>query len=106
MNSVILTAIIIGAVIGGFLSYLKIRSKSKKEPLDLVRQKAFELFLHAEKQGWVGPEKMEWCVDQLVKLLPTKLQKIVGRHYELWHIEDWLQEIYDEFKVKLQQEIN
>lgn len=43
---------------------------------DNMQDKVLMLFLFAEKQGWTGPEKMEWVVDQLLSQLPLAMRPV------------------------------
>jgi hypothetical protein len=74
-------------------TYFNVKGKSKEAILKELKQEAYKLFLYAQKQGWTGPEKMEWCAKKIALLFPEQI-----RTYIEGPIQEWLQSQYDDFK--------
>lgn len=82
---------------------LRFQKTSRQELVTRVKHEAFQLFLFAEKQNWVGPDKMAWCVTRLKALLPPQIAAIFITLVPEDTLEKWLQGVYDEFKAKLEE---
>jgi len=98
MTSAILILLILAVILSGASTFLHARDKKQTELVALVKEQAYQLFLYAEKQDWIGPQKMSYVADQIVKLIPSKsLVQVIGEE----RIHDWLQSLYDDFKKAL-----
>ncbi len=76
-------------------SLLTLRGKNQSELKALLIERALELFLYAEKQGWTGKEKMEWALKQIIDNFSTEdLRKALKNQ----SILGWMQDVYDRFK--------
>lgn len=95
MNVEVMSIILLAIVIVYFAvkTYFNLKGKSKESILKELKQEALKLFLYAQKQGWTGPEKMEWCAKQITLFFPKQI-----RTYIEGPIEKWLQDQYDDFK--------
>ena len=85
---------IAAAVIASVGLFFNIKGTEKKLQIRTIRENLLQLFLYAEKQDWVGPDKMAWCIKQIIVILPDNIEKIVGDA-----VDSWAQKVYDEFKV-------
>jgi hypothetical protein len=103
MNTTDIAMLVVLIIIGSIAiySYYKtnLSGKSKEEVVSFLKIEALKLFLYAQKQGWTGDEKMDWCVIQILKLFPDKIDKYVEQP-----IRDFLQAIYDEYIETLKKE--
>lgn len=103
MATITWTEYIIGIVVALLIAaYFSYRDKTKAQIVSDAKHLILKLFLYAEKQDWVGPDKMLWCIDQAVTLLPAKAQKIILSLVNHDTIESWVQELYEESKKQLE----
>jgi len=82
----IIAVIILGI---GTVLYLKNNKPSKETIVDQLKEPLLLLFLYAEKNGWSGPDKMKWCMTQVLKIVPVQID-----HETL---EGIAQKLYDEY---------
>jgi hypothetical protein len=83
----------------GFRMYLTKRN-DKKALINEVKAQALALFLYAEKQDWIGAEKMKFAVEKIMKIVDDSvLSKVIGRNT----VERWMQSLYDSVKKYLEQ---
>jgi hypothetical protein len=85
------------AVIAGVIIFLQNRGKTKAQLLNDFKNNVLSLFLYAEKQEWIGPDKMKWCVDQVYKFFPDIIKKFITQQT----VEEWMQDFYDDIKSSL-----
>ena len=81
-------------------AYLFLTKKNLNEEAKLteVKKQIYMLFLHAEKQNWVGEEKMAWCVRQVyARFVPEVLRGLIKEN----SIEEFMKNLYTEFKLFL-----
>ena len=97
-NFICLIAFFILIIIGNIFYYIKhpmtFESLEKK-----IEKDAYMLFLAAEKQGLIGSEKLDWCINKLlqqsnIKNVDEKLVKAVAQH------------LYDNFKEYENERLN
>lgn len=99
MESVVWILLGVAVILSGITTYLHARDKKQTELVSLVKEQAYQLFLYAEKQNWIGPEKMDWVAEQIVKRIPSDtLVQVIGEE----RIKNWLQSLYDNFKKSLE----
>ena len=99
MDSVIWILLGAAVILSGITTYLQARDKKQTELVALVKEQAYQLFLHAEKQDWIGPKKMNWVAEQIIKCIPSDtLIQVIGEE----RIKNWLQSLYDNFKKSLE----
>lgn len=92
---ILLTAAVI---LSGVSTFLNARVKKQTELVALVKEQAYQLFLYAEKQDWIGPEKMDFVAGKIVEFIPSKdLAQVIGEQ----RISDWLQSLYEASKQAL-----
>ncbi|MED1125195.1 hypothetical protein [Bacillus atrophaeus] len=93
------TLLLVAALFSSIVTtYIGLRGKKEEELQSHVKEQAYQLFLYAEKQSWIGPEKMDWVAENIAKRIPTDtLKKFVGED----QIKDWLQSLYNGFKDSL-----
>ena len=80
------------------LSYLAFvwyhfKTKNNGEALKSLRERAYQLFLKAEKLGFLGPNKMAWVAQEIWILEPTLVKIFIGQDT----LTIWLQALYNEF---------
>lgn len=85
----LLTLIGFGFLIIGFIIYLKNDPPTGEDILDELKETLLLLFLHAEKKGWSGPDKMKWCLEQALKFIPIEMDYLA--------LEEIAQKLYDEY---------
>ena len=88
-----MTAIaLIVAIAALFGLRMYVTKRNDKEALvNEVKTQALALFLYAEKQDWIGQEKMKFVDDSV-------LATVVGRNT----VERWMQNLYDNVKKYLE----
>lgn len=72
------TLLAIGAVIFfifGTIVYFKQNKPTMDDVIEALKDPLLMLFLYAEKQGWSGPEKMEYCIKEVLKIVPIKVEE-------------------------------
>ena len=86
-------------VIGSALSTFVYNKKkvTATSILTFGKEELYKLFLLAEKQEWVGPEKMKFVTDQLASRMPADLLKLVPQET----LEAWAADEYIDFKMWL-----
>lgn len=63
----------------GTIVYFKQYKPSTEQLIEALKEPLFMLFLYAEKQGWTGPEKMEYCIKEILKVLPVHIDEATVR---------------------------
>lgn len=98
MESAALLLLITLVILTSVSTFLYARNKKQYELITLVKEEAYQLFLHAEKKGWIGPAKMDWVANRIVERIPGHaLKEVIGEH----QVKSWLQNLYDNFKESL-----
>lgn len=82
----------------GTVIYMKIKKPSFKQIAKRLKEPLLQLFLYAEKQEWTGAEKMEWCIDQLLEILPIKIKV---DEVTLRIVAQYLYDEYREFIIRV-----
>lgn len=90
--SAIIALIILGI---GTVIYLKRNKPSKDEIVDQLKEPLLLLFLYAEKKGWSGPDKMKWCLSQVLSIVPVKIDEAT--------LEGIAQKLYDEYRSAIKE---
>lgn len=74
--------------VGGMI-YFKNDMPEKEDIIEELKEPLLLLFLYAEKKGWSGPDKMKWCLEQVLKIVPI--------HIDYLALEGIAQKLYDEY---------
>ena len=74
----------------GTIVYFRQAKPTTNDLLEVIKEPLLMLFLYAEKKGWSGPEKMEYCVNQILKIIPIKMDKDT--------VEKIAQKLYKEYR--------
>lgn len=84
-----------------FLFYLKNKGNDKHQIVKAAREEVLKLFLYAEKQDLIGPEKMKWVVEQIyLKYIPDGIEKLIPQET----VDEWVEDQYTDFKTWLNSE--
>lgn len=98
MEMTAIALIIAIAALFGLRMYVTKRN-DKEALVNEVKTQALALFLYAEKQDWIGQEKMKFAVDKIMKIVDDSvLATVVGRNT----VERWMQNLYDNVKKYLE----
>lgn len=82
---------IIGFIIllTGSIVFLKQDPPTKEDIFEELKEPLLLLFLYAEKKGWTGPEKMKWCISQILAIVPVDIDYLA--------LEEIAQKLYNEY---------
>lgn len=89
---------IIMLILQSFLLYqiITIITESKKAS---YKKQVVSLFLYAEKQEWIGPEKMAWSINKMIEWVGSEELKFL---FKKMPVEKFVTDAYEEFKKILE----
>lgn len=93
--------IVVAGVMAAINAYV-LKLKGLAELEHSVKEQAYQLFLYAEKQGWIGQEKMAYVANEIYRRIPDGVLKLVIKEDT---IANYLQSLYDQFKTNLVKEV-
>lgn len=65
----LIAAVVIAAIVA-ILHIVDANTNVSDDTINQFKEVIYKLFLYAEKEDWVGPEKMEWCIKRVTVLMP------------------------------------
>lgn len=87
--STLLAILAIIFFIFGTVVFFVQKKPTADELLDALKEPLLMLFLYAEKKGWSGPDKMEYCIKEVLKYVPIKIDEATLREIA--------QKLYDKY---------
>lgn len=100
-NAQYVPELLLAAVVLVELIIYIIKTKKQKRSLSIehIKSQILQLFLYAEKQPWLGPEKMKFVVRSAYSIImPDQFERLVPDE----KLDAWINKLYDEFKSWLQ----
>jgi hypothetical protein len=94
--------IVLAGVLAVIHAYMA-KQKNTAELEHLVKEEAYKLFLYAEKQGWIGQEKMAYVAEQIYRRVPMDAIRLIISEQV---IEEYLQNLYTQFKISIAKEVD